>query len=93
VERGTERRHDLLVRHLAEAVVREVELLATHPEHAPPDQLVHPRRRLVVRQPRRLAQQREVERPPDDGGHRRQPVARLAESREAPGRQIAHARR
>ena len=79
VQQGTAGRQQLAVHDLANALVHEVEMVAHVLEHLTPDQLLDGLRHLELAGSRRVPEERERERLPDDGAHRRQLAAESAE--------------
>lgn len=91
VEELTTRKEEGPVRDVADAVVREVEVLADAVEDPPAHELLDSPRGVAFVETAGTMQQRELERPSDDGGHVGQLTAALRETRETTGHDFPHA--
>src|SRR5262245_48428753 len=83
-------RQELVIGHVPDSIVREVDLVTDRLEHSVADQLLDRLRDIVFVHPTGGPYEREVERAPDDRRRRRELPAGRAETLEPARDQIAH---
>src|SRR5439155_25915070 len=84
---------ELAIRHLPNAVVREVQARADTVQYPAPDQLLHALRRFALIDLRRAAKQGELKLSADDGSHREELLSPRAQAFETTTDGLSHSLR